>query len=91
MKQIVIGGFIMLAGLFITFMIILAATIYMPTINSWNGSKLSYAIFESLSLGFPFVIGILLSILGFLILIFTYFNTSFLKLFYIIKNHLFSK
>lgn len=98
MKRTLIGGFIMFGGLFITLTIILAATIYIPNMNSWSGSQLWYAIFggeqyendeavQSLFLGFPFVIGILLSILGLVILVMEYFETSFLKLIYIIKTN----
>ena len=97
MKRTLIGGFIMFGGLFITLTIILAATIYIPNMSSWSGSQLWYAIFggeqyedevvQSLFLGFPFVIGILLSILGLVLLVMEYFETSFLKLIYIIKSN----
>lgn len=91
MKRTVIGGFIMIGGLFTTITIIVMAMMYMPSITSWTGSKLWYAIFgakqygfgneavQSLFLGFPFVIGLLLTILGLVILAKEYFNESFLK------------
>ncbi|KAB8138058.1 hypothetical protein F9U64_06660 [Gracilibacillus oryzae] len=89
MKRTVIGGFLMFGGLFTTLTIIVAAVIYTPSITSWSGSKLWYAIFgaeqygndvvDSLFLGFPFVAGLLLSILGLVILVMEYFDKSFLK------------
>ncbi|MEK4628828.1 hypothetical protein MKZ17_11530 [Solibacillus sp. FSL R7-0682] len=84
MKRTVIGGFIMFGGLFTTLTIIVVAALYIPSMTSWSGSQLWYAIFggkqygnesvESLFLGFPFVVGLLLSILGLLILVMEYFD-----------------
>lgn len=89
MKRTVIGGFIMLGGLFTTLTIIVVAATYIPSMTSWSGSQLWYAIFggkqygndtvQSLFLGFPFVVGLLLSILGLVILVMEYFDKSFLK------------
>ena len=89
MKRTVIGGFLMFGGLFITLTIIVVAATYIPSITSWSGSKLWYAIFggiqygnevvQSLFLGFPFVVGVLLSILGLAILVMEYFDKSFFK------------
>ncbi|MEX3745434.1 hypothetical protein [Lysinibacillus xylanilyticus] len=89
MKRTVIGGFIMLGGLFTTLTIIVVAALYIPRMTSWSGSQLWYAIFggkqfgnevvQSLYLGFPFVVGLLLSILGLVILVMEYFDKSFLK------------
>ncbi|NEU31233.1 hypothetical protein GN156_10620 [bacterium LRH843] len=89
MKRTVIGGFIMLGGLLTTLTIIVVAATYIPSMTSWSGSKLWYAIFggkqygnevvQSLFLGFPFVVGLLLSILGLVILVMEYFDKSFLK------------
>ncbi|MDW0115924.1 hypothetical protein QTL97_03075 [Sporosarcina thermotolerans] len=89
MKRTVIGGFIMIGGLFTTLTIILVAMTYIPSMTSWSGSKLWYAIFggkqygietvQSLFLGFPFVVGLLFTILGLAILIKEYFDRSFLK------------
>ncbi|CAM4028558.1 hypothetical protein [Lederbergia lenta] len=87
MKRTVIGGFIMLGGLFTTLTIILAAAIYVPNITGWSGkSKLWFAIFgekqygddvvESLFLGFPFIVGLLFVIFGLVILGIEYFNKS---------------
>ena len=89
MKRTVIGGFIMFGGLFITLTIIVVATLYLPNMSSWSGSQLWYAIFggkqfgnevvQSLFLGFPFVIGVLLTFLGLVILVMEYLEKSFLK------------
>lgn len=87
MKKIVIGGFIMLAGLLITLTIILSAAIFAAELTSWSGkSKLWFSIFgarqygnevvDSLFLGFPFVIGVLLAILGLVILAMEYYRIS---------------
>ena len=84
MKKTVIGGIIMLSGVLTTLCIILSAAIYTPNITSWSGSKLWFAIFgakkygneviQSLFLGTPFVIGIILAIIGLIILGKEYFN-----------------
>lgn len=78
MKKTIIGSVFMLSGVIISMSIILAAAVCLPSITSWCGSKLWYAIFgakhygnevaQSLNLGFPFIIGILLSIIGLIIL-----------------------
>jgi len=62
-----------------TLSIIIAAAIYVPTITSWSGSKLWFAIFgakqygnevvQSLFLGVPFVIGLILTGIGLIILV----------------------
>ncbi|MCM3715616.1 hypothetical protein [Halalkalibacter oceani] len=86
MKRIVIGGFVLLGGLLITLTILLAGTIYAMEITAWSGkSKLWHAIFgapqygdepvQSLFLGFPFVIGILLTVGGLIILGQEYYKT----------------
>lgn len=84
MKRTVIGGFIMMGGLFTTLTIILVAMTYIPSMTSWSGSKFWYAIFgndagQSLFLGFAFVVGLLFTILGLVILVREYFDKSFLK------------
>lgn len=83
MKKIVIGSIIMLGGILTTLTIILAAAIYSSSVTQWTGqSKLWYAIFgfgvsgQSLHLGFPFFIGVLLTIVGLLILGREYINIS---------------
>ena len=84
MKKTIIGGIIMLSGILSTLSIILVAAIYAPSITSWSGSKLWFAIFgakkygneviQSLFLGTPFVIGVILVIIGLIILVKEYFN-----------------
>lgn len=86
MKRTIIGGIIMLSGIFITLAIIITAALYVPTITSWSGSKLWYAIFgsqqygnevvQSLFLGIPFVIGIVFTVIGLIILGKEYFNNE---------------
>lgn len=86
MKRILIGGFIMLGGLLVTLTIILSGSIYATSITEWSGkSKLWFAIFgtkqygdevvQSLFLGIPFIAGILLTIVGFVILAYEYYKT----------------
>ena len=75
----------MLSGIFVTVGIIIAGAIYAPHINAWSGSKLWFAIFgdrqpgdefvDSLFLGFPFVIGVILTLLGFVVLAYEYYKT----------------
>lgn len=84
MKKIIIGSVFMLSGIIISMGIIIAAVIYLPSINGWSGSKLWFAIFgaeaygnqvsQSLFLGLPFSIGIILSITGLVILLKQYFH-----------------
>lgn len=86
MKRIVIGGFIMLGGLFVTLTIIISGAIYATSMTEWSGkSKLWYAIFgakeygdevvDALFLGFPFIVGGLLTITGLAILGYEYYQT----------------
>ncbi|KIL51051.1 hypothetical protein [Jeotgalibacillus campisalis] len=86
MKKTIIGGFILLGGLLTTLTIILSGAIYASHITEWSGeSKLWYAIFgaeqygdeviQSLFLGFPFVIGLIFTLLGLVILGIEYYNT----------------
>ncbi len=85
MKRTLIGGVIMLSGILVTISIIISAAVYTPYITSWPGnSKFWFAIFgakkygnkivQSLFLGWPFVIGIVLVVIGLLILIKEYFT-----------------
>ncbi|WP_186579715.1 hypothetical protein [Aquibacillus kalidii] len=86
MKRTIIGGFIMLGGLLTTLTIILSGTIYAPHITEWSGkSKLWHAIFgakqygdeavQSLFLGFPFILGVVVTLLGLIILGIEYYKT----------------
>ncbi|WP_042351401.1 hypothetical protein [Bacillus massiliigorillae] len=86
MKRIFIGVVIMLSGLLVTLSIIIVGAVYATHINAWSGkSKLWFAIFgekqygdevvDSLFLGFPFVIGVIFFLLGFIILVYEYYKT----------------
>lgn len=86
MKRTIIGGIIMLGGLLVTLAIIISGSIYATSITAWSGkSKLWHAIFgakqygnevvQSLFLGFPFTVGVLLTILGLAILGYKYYKT----------------
>ena len=76
----------MLSGVLTTLAIIISAAIYLPNITRWSGSKLWYAIFgakqygnevvQSLFLGVPFVIGLVLTAIGLIILVREYFAKS---------------
>lgn len=77
MKRTVIGSVFMVSGIFITLSLIVIATFYVPEITQWRGSKLWFAIFgandmgnavQSLSVGIPFIIGLILFAIGLLIL-----------------------
>jgi len=69
----------MLSGVSTTLSLIIAAAIYVPSITAWSGSKLWFAIFgakqygnevvQSLFLGVPFVIGLVLTVIGLIILL----------------------
>lgn len=84
MKRTIIGSTFMLSGVIITVGLIITAGLYVPSITQWSGSKLWYAIFgakqygsevvQSLFLGGPFIVGVILSIIGFIILAIEYFN-----------------
>ena len=77
----------MLGGLLTTLTIILSGAIYAPHITAWSGkSKLWHAIFgakrygeddvvQSLFLGFPFVLGVIFTLLGLTILGMEYYKT----------------
>ncbi|MEH7336576.1 hypothetical protein V7161_28515 [Neobacillus drentensis] len=84
MNRILIGGFVMLGGLLVTLTIIVLGAIYATSITEWPGkSKLWFSIFgakqygdevvESLFLGFPFMIGVLFTLVGLLILGYEYY------------------
>ena len=80
MKRVLIGGFVMMGGLFIVSTIILAGAIYVPDSTSWwsGRSKFWFSIIggeqygddavDSLFLGLPLIIGVILAILGLVIL-----------------------
>ncbi|NQX61095.1 hypothetical protein [Paenibacillus qinlingensis] len=85
MKRTIIGGVLVLTGAMISLAIFIAAASYVPSIDTWQGSKLWFAIFgvndfgkevvvDSLFLGFPFIMGIILFILGLIVLAIEYFR-----------------
>lgn len=84
MKKILIGGILMCNGALISLAVLIAAALYVPNITAWSGTKLWYAIFgakqygnevvQSLSLGFPFVVGTILFILGLIVVVIEYFK-----------------
>jgi hypothetical protein len=84
MKKSIIGGLLMFNGTIICLTIIILASCYIPSINTWRGTKLWFVIFgasdlknaESLFLGVPFVIGVTLFFLGLLVLIIEYFGNN---------------
>lgn len=83
MKKTIIGSVLMLSGVLIITGIIIAASLYVPSLTSWSGSKLWFAIFgakqygneavQSLFLGVPFIVGLILFAAGLIILIKEYF------------------
>ena len=79
MKNVLIGGFVMMGGLFIAAIIILAGAIYVPDSNSWwtGRSKFWFVILggdtqgevaDSLFLGLPLIVGVVLALVGLFIL-----------------------
>ena len=82
-KRTIIGSVLMITGAIITLSLIITATLYVPRITEWRGSKLWFVIFgakdlgdtaQSLSVGVPFVVGLILFIIGLIILAIEYFN-----------------
>ncbi|WP_152393336.1 hypothetical protein [Paenibacillus guangzhouensis] len=85
MKRTIIGATFLFMGSLISLAILIAAALYIPSITAWRGTKLWFAIYgandmgndvQSLFLGLPFTVGIVLFILGFIVLVFEYFNKS---------------
>ena len=86
MKKTIIGTALAALGTLIDGLIILGASIYCQSLNSWSGSKLWYAIFGathyrneanlSLNLGIPFVFGAVLLLCGVVILAVEYFQKN---------------
>lgn len=83
MKKAVIGSVIMITGAVIDLTLIFAASLYLPRMSEWRGLRLWFAIFgsrdlgdavESLSVGVPFIIGLILFVTGFIILAIEYFK-----------------
>lgn len=86
MQRTIIGGFLMLGGLILAGSIIIAGSVFATSITTWSGeSKLWFAIFgdkqlgdevvQSLYLGFPFILGILITLIGAAMLGYEYYLT----------------
>ncbi|WP_055668606.1 hypothetical protein [Desnuesiella massiliensis] len=85
MKRTIIGSVLMITGVIISLSLIITATLYIPKITQWRGSKLWFAIFgakdlgdtvQSLSVGIPFIIGLALFLIGLSILAIEYFSVK---------------
>ena len=82
MKRTIIGCTIASCGVIIVSSIFIAAAIFAPSITSWSGSKLWFAIFgsrqfgnevvQSLFLSIPFIIGSLMVAAGLLMSVVEY-------------------
>jgi len=85
MKKTVIGSVIMITGAVIDLSLIIEASLYLPKMTEWSGSRLWFAIFgsrdfgdvaQSLSVGVPFIIGFILFVTGLIILAKEYFSAD---------------
>ncbi|WP_172194316.1 hypothetical protein [Saccharibacillus qingshengii] len=84
MKKTLIGCVLTLAGTWIVGCIFVAAALFVPNMSSWEGTRLWYAIFggspyeadlkQSMALGLPFAIGMLMFASGIVILAVEYFR-----------------
>lgn len=80
MKKTVIGTVFMLSGLITVVSLIITAALYAPKLTEWRGPKLWFAIFgasdlnQGLFIGVPFVIGLMIFIIGAVMLLVEYFN-----------------
>ncbi len=69
MRKTIIGSVLLLSGVISSISILITTSLCLPNVNTWRGnSKLLSAIFYSLDLGIPFVLGIALFAIGVLIL-----------------------
>ncbi|WP_374017452.1 hypothetical protein ABU162_25390 [Paenibacillus thiaminolyticus] len=84
MKKLLIGSVILFNGTMICLTLIILAALYSSSIDTWRGTKFWFAIFgatdisnaQSLFLGVPFVIGLMLFFFGLLVLIIEYFKKN---------------
>lgn len=86
MKKTIIGSVLTLAGTWIVGCIFVAAVLFVPNMSTWDGTRVWYAIFgggpyeadlkQSMALGLPFAIGVLMFAAGILILVIEYFRTE---------------
>ncbi|MEJ8302376.1 hypothetical protein [Saccharibacillus sacchari] len=84
MKKVVIGSVLTLAGTWIVGFIFVAAVLFVPNMSSWDGTRVWYAIFgggpyeadlkQSMALGLPFAIGVLMFAAGIVILAIEFFR-----------------
>lgn len=84
MKKTIIGCVLTLAGTWIVGCIFIAAVLFVPHMSSWDGTRVWYAIFgggpyeadlkQSMALGLPFAIGVLMFAGGILILAIEFFR-----------------
>ncbi|EXG83303.1 hypothetical protein [Saccharibacillus sacchari] len=84
MKKIIIGSVLTLAGTWIVGFIFIAAVLFVPNMSSWDGTRVWYAIFgggpyeadlkQSMALGLPFAIGVLMFAAGIVILAIEFFR-----------------
>ena len=86
MKKTIIGAILAVCGTILDTGIILAASVYCTTLNSWTGSKFWYSVFGaptygyeanlSLNLGVPFVFGAVILFLGAAVLVMELFHKN---------------
>ncbi|NGZ75657.1 hypothetical protein [Saccharibacillus alkalitolerans] len=84
MKKVIIGSVLTLAGTWITGCIFVAAALFVPNLSSWEGTRVWYAIFgsgpyeadlkQSMALGLPFAVGVLMFAFGIVILAVEFFR-----------------
>ena len=84
MKKVAIGSVLTVCGTIINCLIIVAASIQFGSVHSWRGSKFWYVIFgdfpykdnlsQSMDMGVPFILGLLLLLCGIIILAIEYFR-----------------
>ncbi len=72
MKKTIIGSIFLLSGILISMSIIITSVMLVPTVGSWNGSRLLTTISVN-ELMLPFSAGILFSVIGLIILTIEYF------------------
>ncbi|GGN91121.1 hypothetical protein [Saccharibacillus kuerlensis] len=86
MRKTLIGCVLTLVGAWMIGCIFIAAAIFVPNMSTWEGTRIWYAIFgdgpyeadlqQSMALGLPFAVGILILVIGLLILAVEYFRTE---------------
>ncbi|AIQ50697.1 hypothetical protein [Paenibacillus sp. FSL R7-0331] len=76
MKNTLIGSVFLFCGTIVCLAIIILATNFLPSVDTYKGTKIWFAIFGasgyksySLNLGIPFTIGLIFVVLGTIVLI----------------------